>query len=132
MLLETWDTDRIGNQHKIFGRTKEEGAPVSGKAEFDTPNFTAKGPDGDPLIECVSHRFGSHGKQRRSDDPPTLLQLHRRPRRQWPTQRRLAVHLVSKRSPRFYSFAEPTRRPRPAQPIHPAHRISYLCNTACA
>ncbi len=55
MLLETWDVDRIGNQQKIFGRTKEEGAPLSGKAEFDTPNFTAKGSDGNPLIDPLSH-----------------------------------------------------------------------------
>ncbi len=55
MLLETWDVDRIGNQQKIFGRTKEEGAPLSGKAEFDTPNFTAKGADGTPLIDPLSH-----------------------------------------------------------------------------
>ena len=55
MLLETWDIDRIGNQQKIFGRTKEEGAPLSGKAEFDTPNFAAKDADGDPLIDPLSH-----------------------------------------------------------------------------
>lgn len=55
MLLETWDVDRIGNQQKIFGRTKQEGAPLSGKAEFDAPNFTAKGPDGEPLIDPLSH-----------------------------------------------------------------------------
>jgi deferrochelatase/peroxidase EfeB len=55
MLLETWDVDRIGNQQKIFGRTKQEGAPLSGKAEFDTPNFTAKGADGNPLIDPRSH-----------------------------------------------------------------------------
>lgn len=55
MLLETWDVDRIGNQQRIFGRTKEEGAPLSGKAEFDTPNFAAKGPDGNPLIDPRSH-----------------------------------------------------------------------------
>jgi deferrochelatase/peroxidase EfeB len=55
MLLETWDTDRIGNQQKIFGRSKEEGAPLSGKSEFDTPNFTAQGPDGNPLIDPASH-----------------------------------------------------------------------------
>ena len=55
MLLETWDTDRIGNQQKIFGRSKEEGAPLSGTSEFDTPNFTAKGPDGNPLIDPASH-----------------------------------------------------------------------------
>jgi deferrochelatase/peroxidase EfeB len=55
MLLETWDVDRIGNQQKIFGRSKEEGAPLSGKAEFDTPNFAAKDADGDPLIDPLSH-----------------------------------------------------------------------------
>lgn len=55
MLLETWDVDRIGNQQKIFGRTKQEGAPLSGKAEFDTPNFTATGPNGEPLIDPLSH-----------------------------------------------------------------------------
>ncbi|MEE6139189.1 iron uptake transporter deferrochelatase/peroxidase subunit [Mycobacterium sp. 050128] len=55
MLLETWDVDRIGNQQKIFGRTKQEGAPLGGKAEFDTPNFAAKGADGEPLIDPRSH-----------------------------------------------------------------------------
>ncbi|MEE2855063.1 MAG: iron uptake transporter deferrochelatase/peroxidase subunit [Actinomycetota bacterium] len=55
MLMETWDVDRIGNQQKIFGRTKEEGAPLSGKHEFDTPDFAAKGADGDPLIDPKSH-----------------------------------------------------------------------------
>ena len=55
MLMETWDVDRIGNQQRIFGRTKEEGAPLSGKAEFDTPNFSAKDADGNPLIDPLSH-----------------------------------------------------------------------------
>jgi deferrochelatase/peroxidase EfeB len=55
MLLETWDVDRIGNQQKIFGRSKEEGAPLSGKVEFDTPNFAAKDADGTPLIDPLSH-----------------------------------------------------------------------------
>jgi deferrochelatase/peroxidase EfeB len=55
MLLETWDVDRIGNQQKIFGRTKEEGAPLSGRAEFDAPNFAAKDADGTPLIDPLSH-----------------------------------------------------------------------------
>jgi deferrochelatase/peroxidase EfeB len=55
MLLETWDVDRVGNQQRIFGRSKEEGAPLSGKAEFDTPNFGAKDADGNPLINPLSH-----------------------------------------------------------------------------
>ena len=55
MLMETWDVDRIGNQQRIFGRTKEEGAPLSGRHEFDTPDFAAKGADGNPLIDPMSH-----------------------------------------------------------------------------
>lgn len=55
MLMETWDVDRIGHQQRIFGRTKEDGAPLSGKAEFDTPNFSAKDADGNPLIDPLSH-----------------------------------------------------------------------------
>lgn len=55
MLLETWDVDRIGNQQRIFGRTKEEGAPLGGAGEFDTPDFAAKGADGNPLIDPMSH-----------------------------------------------------------------------------
>jgi deferrochelatase/peroxidase EfeB len=55
MLLETWDVDRIGNQQKIFGRTKQEGAPLSGKAEFDTPDFAATGTNGERLIDPLSH-----------------------------------------------------------------------------
>lgn len=37
MLLETWDTDRIGDQQQTFGRNKQSGAPLGGKDEFDTP-----------------------------------------------------------------------------------------------
>ncbi len=55
MLMETWDVDRVGNQQRIFGRTKEEGAPLSGEHEFDTPDFTAKGADGNPVIDPMSH-----------------------------------------------------------------------------
>ena len=55
MLLETWDVDRIGNQQRIVGRTKVEGAPLSGNGEFDTPDFTAKGTDGNPLVDPMSH-----------------------------------------------------------------------------
>jgi deferrochelatase/peroxidase EfeB len=55
MLLETWDTDRIGDQQQIIGRTKQDGAPLGGKAEFDTPDFAAKTADGKPVIDPRSH-----------------------------------------------------------------------------
>jgi deferrochelatase/peroxidase EfeB len=55
MLIETWDTDYIGDQHAVFGRTKMEGAPLTGTAEFDTPDFAAKGADGNPVIPANAH-----------------------------------------------------------------------------
>jgi deferrochelatase/peroxidase EfeB len=55
MLLETWDTDRIGDQQRIIGRHKEEGSPLSGSAEMDTPAFAAKDPSGQPTINPLSH-----------------------------------------------------------------------------
>jgi deferrochelatase/peroxidase EfeB len=55
MLMETWDTDRVGNQQRIFGRHKENGAPLTGAAEFDTPDFTARDTTGAPVIDPLSH-----------------------------------------------------------------------------
>ena len=36
MLMETWDTDRVGNQRRIIGRHKEEGSPLTGQREGHT------------------------------------------------------------------------------------------------
>jgi deferrochelatase/peroxidase EfeB len=55
MLLETWDTDRVGNQQRIIGRHKEEGSPLTGTGEMDTPNFAAKSPTGEPVIDPLAH-----------------------------------------------------------------------------
>jgi deferrochelatase/peroxidase EfeB len=55
MLLETWDTDRIGNQQRIFGRHKQEGSPLTGTGEMDTPDFAAKDSTGAPVINPLSH-----------------------------------------------------------------------------
>lgn len=55
MLLETWDTDRVGNQQTIFGRHKQEGSPLTGASEFDTPDFSSKDHTGAPVIAPVAH-----------------------------------------------------------------------------
>ncbi|WP_243831950.1 iron uptake transporter deferrochelatase/peroxidase subunit [Naumannella halotolerans] len=55
MTIETWDFDRISDQQQIFGRTKLEGAPLTGQAEFDTPDFAATTAEGDPVIDPTSH-----------------------------------------------------------------------------
>ena len=41
MNLETWDADVVRDQQRVFGRTKVEGAPLSGGTEHTTPDFHA-------------------------------------------------------------------------------------------
>jgi deferrochelatase/peroxidase EfeB len=55
MLLETWDADRISDQQLRIGRNKEEGAPLSGAAEFDDPDFAVKDDSGEFMINPLSH-----------------------------------------------------------------------------
>ncbi len=55
MNIEIWDADRVSDQEQIFGRSKLEGAPLSGHKEFDVPNFAALGTDKQPVISPLSH-----------------------------------------------------------------------------
>ncbi|SOD72689.1 deferrochelatase/peroxidase EfeB [Jatrophihabitans sp. GAS493] len=55
MLIETWDSDYIADQESIFGRTKDSGAPLTGKDEFDKVDLAAKDSKGDPVIAADSH-----------------------------------------------------------------------------
>jgi deferrochelatase/peroxidase EfeB len=54
MNIEIWDAANISTQEGVFGRTKSEGAPLSGHHEFDTPNFTEE-KAGEPVIPTTSH-----------------------------------------------------------------------------
>lgn len=53
--IENWDTDRVSDQSNVIGRSKVSGAPLSGEAEFDTPDFDKKGDDGNLLIPATAH-----------------------------------------------------------------------------
>jgi deferrochelatase/peroxidase EfeB len=53
--METWDVNNIASQQDVFGRTKDEGAPLGGQREHDVPNFAAAGGDGAPVISPYSH-----------------------------------------------------------------------------
>lgn len=55
MFVETWDRDRLSDQEAVFGRAKYTGAPLSGKTEFETPDFTAKTAGGESAIPDRSH-----------------------------------------------------------------------------
>jgi deferrochelatase/peroxidase EfeB len=55
MLIESWDADNIGDQESIFGRSKESGAPLTGKTEFQRVDLDATSSDGKPVIAADSH-----------------------------------------------------------------------------
>jgi deferrochelatase/peroxidase EfeB len=55
MGIEAWDRDRIGDQEAVFGRTKVEGAPLTGNHERDQPDLNARGGDGTPVIAADAH-----------------------------------------------------------------------------
>ncbi|MGN8048924.1 iron uptake transporter deferrochelatase/peroxidase subunit [Curtobacterium sp. 22159] len=55
MNIEIWDADVVSDQQRVFGRTKIEGAPLSGGSEHTTPDFAAKGADGTEKIDPRSH-----------------------------------------------------------------------------
>lgn len=55
MLIESWDRVRLSEQQTIIGRSKSEGAPLSGGDEFTAPDFEAKDAAGVPSISAVSH-----------------------------------------------------------------------------
>lgn len=55
MHIENWDTDRVSDQNNVIGRQKVSGAPLTGKQEFDTPDFHRKGADGNTVIPPTAH-----------------------------------------------------------------------------
>jgi deferrochelatase/peroxidase EfeB len=55
MHIETWDRTSLGEQEAIIGRTKGEGAPIGGSAEFEEPDFETFGRNGETRIGPVAH-----------------------------------------------------------------------------
>jgi len=55
MLVEAWDRDYLADQQAVFGRHKDSGAPLTGTAEFEDPDYAARGLDGEPVIAPDAH-----------------------------------------------------------------------------
>jgi deferrochelatase/peroxidase EfeB len=61
MHIEGWDRDFLQDQEEVIGRRKMSGAPLGAHAEFATPDFSAKGADGEPVIPMDAHvRLAAH------------------------------------------------------------------------
>jgi deferrochelatase/peroxidase EfeB len=55
MRIEIWDRTSLREQEALIGRTKSEGAPLSGGTEFTDPDFEAAGRASEPLIPTDAH-----------------------------------------------------------------------------
>lgn len=55
MTIETWDRQPLSEQERVIGRTKAEGAPLSGGGEFSQPDFRLSGSDREPLVATDAH-----------------------------------------------------------------------------
>jgi deferrochelatase/peroxidase EfeB len=63
MHIEVWDRTTLQEQEDIIGRDKKEGAPLGQAKEFDAPDFSKKGPDGQPAIPVDAHVKLAHESQ---------------------------------------------------------------------
>ena len=63
MTIETWDRTALREQETVIGRTKGEGAPLSGGSEFTEPDFELAGREDVPLIDPASHVRLAHPSQ---------------------------------------------------------------------
>lgn len=59
MTVETWDRQSLEEQEHVIGRSKAEGAPLSGGGERTDPDFAREGSDG-PLVDPASHVALAH------------------------------------------------------------------------
>ena len=67
MTIEVWDRQPLADQEKFVGRTKAEGAPLSGGEEFTEPDFACPAADRRPSLStrtCGSCTPSSHGGAR--------------------------------------------------------------------
>ena len=55
MTIETWDRQPLREQERVIGRTKAEGAPLSGGGEFSQPDFALTGRGNQPLVDPAAH-----------------------------------------------------------------------------
>lgn len=62
MLIESWDRTAFGEQERVIGRAKGSGAPLTGEAEHDRPDFKARSAAGAVIDRDAHIRLSSADK----------------------------------------------------------------------
>jgi deferrochelatase/peroxidase EfeB len=55
MEIESWDTDRLSDQERIFARHKSTGAPITGGDEFTPVDYAKTDAAGQPVVDINAH-----------------------------------------------------------------------------
>jgi dye decolorizing peroxidase len=55
MLLDAWEDTSTGEQERVIGRRKKDGAPLTGGGETTAVDLEARRPDGSPVIAADAH-----------------------------------------------------------------------------
>ena len=127
MIIENWDRVQLGEQEMLVGRSKGEGAPLSGGTEFTEPDFEATGAD-----RRAAHRHERARApraplvERRGADAAPGLQLRRRQRRARPPRRRALLPVVPALARAVHRRAAASLAGRRAQRVPEARRLGDL------
>ena len=126
MEIESWDTDPLTDQERIFARNKDTGAPLTGGDEFTAVDYAQDRPTaGEPVVDINAHIRLAAPEQ--NNGIKLLRRGYNYTDGQDPDTGKLAAGLffiAFQRDPQAQFKVLQTRlgQVRPAQRVHRAHR----------
>ena len=125
MEIESWDTDPLTDQERIFARNKVTGAPITGGDEFTPVDYAKTDDAGDLVVDINAHIRLASPEQ--NGGIRLLRRGYNYTDGQDPDTGKLAAGPVLHRLPAgparpVQGVADPAREVRPAQRVHRTHR----------